>query len=61
MKSDCHFDECKDCLYRERNDDLLCCAGSRLCLAWHRLIKELPIINKFIDDDYYCNWYQKEE
>ena len=61
MKSDCYFDECKDCLYREHSDSLYCCAASRLGLAWHRLIKETPIINKFADDYKYCNWYQKEE
>ena len=60
MKPDCYFDECKDCLYREHSDDLLCCAGSRLGLAWYRLIKELPIINKLVDDyklgRCYFNW-----
>lgn len=61
MKSDCYFDECKDCMYKEHSDDLLCCAASRLGLAMYRLIKELPIINKLIDDNKYCNWYQKEE
>lgn len=61
MKSDCYFDECKDCLYRECSDKLVGCAASRLGLAWYRLIKELPIINKFVVDYKYCNWFQKEE
>ena len=61
MKSDCYFDECKDCMYREHNDNLCCCAASRLGLAWYRLLKELPIVNRFIVDYKYCNWYQKEE
>lgn len=56
-----NFDECQDCLYKEHSDKLLCCAASRLGLAWHRLIKESPIINKFIDDNKYCNWFQKGE
>lgn len=61
MKSDYYFDECKDCMYREYSDELFCCAGSRLGLALHKLIKELPIISKFVDDYKYCGWYQKEE
>lgn len=61
MKSDCCFEECKDCLHREYADNLYCCQANRLGLAWHRLIKELPFINKFADDYRYCNWYQKEE
>ncbi len=61
MKSDCYFDECKDCLYREHSDDLLCCAASRMGLAWHRWIKELPIIDRLADSYKYCNWYQKED
>ena len=61
MKSDCYFDECRDCLYKQHNDKLLCCTTNRLGLAWHRLLLELPLINKFIDDYRYCHWYQKEE
>ena len=60
MKSDCCFDECKDCLHKEYSDDLCCCTTSRLTLAWYRLLKELPIVNKFIDNYKYCNWYEKE-
>ena len=36
MKSDCYFDECKDCLYREYSDKLVGCAANRLGLAWYR-------------------------
>ena len=61
MKSNCYFDECKDCINNQYNDDLLCCVRSRLGLAWHRLLKEIPITNKFIADNKYCNWFQKEE
>lgn len=61
MKSDCYFDECKDCLYREHSDDLVCCAASRLGLACHRLVEELPIINRLIDGHKSCSWYQKDE
>lgn len=61
MKSNCYFDECKDCINNQYNDDLFCCAASRLGLAWYRLFKEIPIINRFVNDYKYCNWYQKEE
>lgn len=61
MKSDCNFKECKYCMYKEYGDDLLRCAASRLGLAWHKLFKELPIVNKFINDDKHCIWFQKEE
>lgn len=61
MKLDCYFDECKDCLHREYNDDFVGCLSNRLGFAWHRLIKELPLINKLADDYRYCHWYQKEE
>ena len=60
MKSDCCFDECKDCLNKEYNDKLLGCATNRLSLAFHKLFKEIPIINRFTDDCKHCNWYEKE-
>lgn len=61
MKNDCYFDECKDCLWREYNNDLICCLTSRLNLAWHKLFIELPIINKFIDKNRYCHWYERDK
>lgn len=61
MKSDIRFDECKDCVYREYSDKLVGCAANRLSLAWHRMIKELPIINKFIDDNRYCYWFIEDK
>lgn len=61
MKSSYYFDECKDCLHREYSDKLYCCAASKLGLAWYRVLKELPIINKFVVDYKYCNWFLKEE
>ena len=61
MKSNCYFEECKDCLYRKHNDDLLCCLTNRLGLAFHELLKELPIINKFIDSYKYCHYFEKEQ
>lgn len=61
MNSDCYFDECKDCMNRQYSDDLCCCAANRLGLAWYRLLKEIPIINKFIEDNKCCDWFEKEE
>lgn len=49
MESDCYFEECKDCVYKEYNNDLLCCLFSRLSLAQHRFFLALPLINKIIN------------
>ena len=61
MKSNCYFDECKDCMYREHNDDLMCCAVSKLALAFHRLIIEIPIVNRLVNKYKYCNWFIKDK
>ena len=60
MKSDCYFDECKDCIWREHNNDLVGCLGNRLNLAWHKLLLEMPLINKLIEKEKYCTWFEKE-
>lgn len=60
MKSNCYFEECKDCINREYNNDLVCCLSNRLSLAWHRMMLELPFINKFIDKHKSCHWFKKE-
>ena len=61
MKSDFYFDECKYCINREYNDDLICCLSNRLSLAWHILLLEMPLINKFIDKHKYCHWFEREQ
>ena len=60
MQSDCYFEECKNCVYKEHSNDLLCCIFSRLGLAHHKLYLEIPIINKFIEKNKQCNWYMEE-
>ena len=62
MKCDCYFDECKDCVWKEHNDDSIGCLTNRLGLAWYRLLLEMPIISKFIDKDKYkfCHMFEKE-
>ena len=60
MKSDCYFEECKDCMYKECNNFLMGCLTNRLSLALHRLLLELPIVNKFIRKNEHCHWYLKE-
>ena len=60
MKSGCYFEECKDCIFKECNNSLNVCLFSRLSLALHELLVELPIINKFINKEKYCNSYIKE-
>ena len=60
MESDCYFDECKNCIYKEHNEDLLCCLSNRLNLALHRLLLEIPLVNKFIDKNKYCYMFEKE-
>ena len=57
-KLNSYFDECENCLYKEHNDDLWCCLTNRLSLAWHKLLLELPIISKFIDNNRHCYSYQ---
>lgn len=59
MKSDCYFEECKDCIHKEYNNKFSGCLSNRLRLAFHRLLIELPVINKFIDDRKYCHWFEK--
>ena len=59
MKSDCYFDECKYCINKEYNDDLVCCLSNRLSLAWHKLLLELPLINKLIDKHKFCYWFEE--
>lgn len=54
MRSDCYFDECKDCVYREYNNSLVCCLTNRLSLAFYKLFAEIPIVNKFIDNYKHC-------
>lgn len=60
MKSDCYFEECKDCMYNECNNFLMCCLTNRLSLALHRLFLGIPIVNKFISKNKYCHWHIKE-
>lgn len=55
-----YFKECEYCIYKEYNDDLLCCLSNRLSLAWHRFILEMPLINKFIDKHKFCYTFEKE-
>lgn len=60
MNSDCYFEECNNCINKEYNDQLYCCLNSRLSLAWHKFLLELPIINRLIDRHKHCNWFEKE-
>lgn len=60
MKSDCYFEECEHCIWRECNDDLICCLTNRLSLAWHKLLLEMPLINKIIDKHKFCYMFVKE-
>lgn len=61
MNSDCYFDKCKDCMYKEYNGELLGCLKNRLGLAFYKTFEDMPIINKFINSSYrYCYMYDKE-
>ena len=60
MKADGYFEECKDCINKEYNDDFMGCLTNRLSLAWYRMLLELPVINKFIDKHKFCYWFEKE-
>ena len=59
--SECYFKECEECIYREYNNDLVCCVSNRLRLAFHRLFMAMPIINKFISKDKHCYWFERDE
>ena len=61
MKPNNCFDECKDCMYKDHSDDLMCCVVSKLGLAFHKLFVETPIVNKFVDKYKYCNWFIEEK
>lgn len=61
MKSDCYFDECKYCIYKDYSNNLMCCAISKLGLAFHKLTTEIPIVNKLVDKYKYCNWFIKDK
>jgi hypothetical protein len=56
MKSDCYFEECRNCINRKYNDDLICCVSNRLALAWHKMLVELKLAN----GNKYCNYFEKE-
>lgn len=55
-----YFDECNECEFREYSDHIIGCLNNRLGLAFHNLLQELPIINKFIDDVRFCHLFIKE-
>lgn len=57
MKSDCYFEECRNCINRKYNDDLICCLSNRLALAWHKMLVELKLAN----GNKYCNYFEKEQ
>ena len=59
MESDCYFDECKDCINKKYNNEFVGCLGNRLRLALHRLLLELPLINKLIDKHEFCYWFEE--
>lgn len=56
MKSDLYFDECKECMWREHNNDLFMCLSNRLHLAFFELVADF----KLTDDVYYCRGFEKE-
>ena len=60
MKSDCYFEECKDCINKRYNDKFIGCLVNRLSLAFHRMLIETPIINKLVNKNKYCGWFEKD-
>lgn len=60
-QNNCYFEECKNCMYKEYNNDLVCCLSNRLGLAFHKLLKEIPFVNKLIDKNRYCYGFTMEE
>lgn len=50
---------CKRCVFN--GSDALCCAAMDLRIAWYELVKELPIIGRYVPDEIECNNFSKEE
>ena len=59
MKSNCYFEECKYCINRNYNDELICCLTNRLSLTWHRYLLEMPFVNKLVDKEKHCPYFEK--
>lgn len=57
MKSNCYFEECGYCEFQDCNDDTMICLVNRLSLAFYKLLKELPVVNKFINGYKFCNGF----
>jgi hypothetical protein len=61
MKSDCYFNECKYCVNKDYNDCFSGCLANRLRLAFYKLLIEIPLINKIIDNHIYCYRFESKE
>lgn len=45
MNKEIEYTECKYCIYKNFNDDILQCLSSRLSFAFYKVLQEVPIIN----------------
>lgn len=54
---ECYFEECNECEFQDCNGNTLICLISRLCLAFHILLLETPMLNMLVDKYKLCNWF----
>ena len=53
--------DCEKCINREYKDKLICCAVAELKAAWVQLLRELPVIRRFIHNDYVCGNFLEDK
>lgn len=52
---------CEQCEFYEHRNNTMICLVYRLRLAFHKLLTEIPIVNKFVDGDKICDWFLEKE
>lgn len=58
-QTECCYDECEECEFQDCNNDTMICLISRLALAFHKLVMDMPVLKHLADDYKYCHWFIK--
>jgi hypothetical protein len=59
MPLEIEMKECQTCIFREHKDDLLCCQGNHLALAFREMLKQIPFFGRHVPD-YECQAYEMD-